>query len=351
MDPKFTITNESVSVVIGGQMYTIKRGDENFDAAFAAVQNKEWDKVPGLVSRGMMIQDWAEEYAQGEFAFVDGLMRYRGDPIPPQLNDRMIAMAKRGEDPTFLMRFWEKLQDNPSHRSVEQLYDFLKHNNIAIDQDGYILAYKGINRDYTDKYTGKILNEIGKEVTYARNKISDDPRASCAEGLHAGALEYARGYAGDGRLVIVRIHPKDVVSVPYDSDSQKMRICAYTVIGHAGDDLGVAHNTHKDEATTRNIRSSVDTFADKLTKAPSSTQPTRPAGDDPEVEGITVDEPWLNFGDLSDEELADQKVWDLRKYASRVLGIVGASKLRKFQTDTRGKEVGLVARIIDVRKE
>jgi hypothetical protein len=347
-EPKYTITNESVSIVLNGQMYTIKRGDENFEAAEAAVRAKQWDKVPALVSRGMMLQDWAEEYAKGDFSFMDGLMRYRGDPIPHQLNERMIAMAKKGENPTFLMRFWEKLSENPSNRSVTQLYDFLKHNNIAIDQEGYILAYKGINRDYTDKYTGKISNAIGEEVTYPRNKISDDPRAACAEGLHAGALSYARDYAGGGRMVIVRIHPKDVVSVPYDCNSQKMRICAYKVIGHAGDDLGVTHNTHKDAATTRNIQTSVDTFADKLKgqppKAPKAPK-ARPATSGDEGE------PWLTFGTLSDAELADQKVWDLRKYASRVLGIVGASKLRKFQTDTKGNEVGLVARIIDVRKE
>jgi len=156
-------------------------------------------------------------------------------------------------------------------------------------------------------------------------------------------------------MIICRVHPKDVVSVPYDSNSQKMRVCRYKVIGNYGGDMGPIHDTHEDEAT-RDIVSGVDKFADKLKKAPKSSTAMPPtanaaaAAADPVVEvkrdaGTSEDEPWLTFNDLSDAALADQRVWDLRKYASRVLGIVGASKLKKD-----GPE-GLVAMIIATRKD
>ena len=46
-------------------------------------------------------------------------------------------------------------------------------------------------------------------------------------------MEYVEGYraehAGD-RVVIVKVNPKDVVSVPTDCECQKVRTCEYMVI-------------------------------------------------------------------------------------------------------------------------
>ena len=367
--PVWTITNESVSVVLDGEMYTLKSGDKNFAAARAAVFAGEWDKVPALVSRGKMLEEWAAAYGHGKlFAFREGLVHYKGYPVPQQLNQRMLTMAEEGGDPTYLMRFWDLLDENPSNRSVFQLYSFLAHNSIAIDQDGYVLAYKGVQRDYTDYHSGEWDNSVGRENSMPRNQISDDPRSACSEGFHVGALKYAKSFGSDGRLVICRVHPKDVVCIPYDSSAQKMRCCAYKVIGHYGEEMGLTHDTSADEAT-RDLVASADSFADKLTKpsappppyhlspedaeymAPKAAEPkaAEPKANEPEPEEAKpepkADEPWLDFHELTDVELVNKRVADLRKYASRVLGIVGAYHLRK---DGKG---GLLDRIADVRQE
>ena len=53
-------------------------------------------------------------------------------------------------------------------------------------------------------------------------------------GLHAGALNYVASYGSvesNDRIVIVKINPADVVSVPSDCNCEKLRTCRYEVVG------------------------------------------------------------------------------------------------------------------------
>jgi hypothetical protein len=271
MPTPYTITHESVSVVIDGKMYTVKRGDPNYEAAKDAVLSERWEDVPGLLSKGFALEEWVRRFAEEneDFGFRDGLIFFDGEGLPHQLHERMLMMSENGDDPRSLMRFWARLQENPSGRSVEQLFPFLAHHNIPIDQDGYILAYKSVRRDYKDHHSGRFDNSVGRVHKMKRNRISDDPRAACAEGFHVGALAYARGFGGgNSRLLICRVDPADVVSIPYDSHQQKMRVCRYKVIAHYGEPLpSTTIDTSKDEAmkeTTRDMKDSVESFAKRL---------------------------------------------------------------------------------------
>jgi len=66
-----------------------------------------------------------------------------------------------------------------------------------------------------------------------RAKVDDNRSRGCSDGLHAGALNYVACYgsvdAGD-HIVIVKINPKDVVSVPSDCNCEKLRTCRYEVV-------------------------------------------------------------------------------------------------------------------------
>jgi hypothetical protein len=115
----------------------------------------------------------------------------------------------------------------------------LEHENLPITEDGCFLAYKAINRDYTDKYTGTISNKVGDKVKMPYEEVTADPTKHCSSGLHCGSIEYVRNYGnfktdennehtGD-RLVTVKVNPSAVVSVPEDSDRQKVRVYRYVV--------------------------------------------------------------------------------------------------------------------------
>lgn len=334
-DPKFTMTQDSITVVLNGETHSIKRGDPDFEAVRKAVYEGNWDVIPGLCSKGHTVASWLSSLGEG-YDYEDNVILFQGDPLPVELNSRMIQMVQEKKDPKSLAKFWELLQGNPSHRSVTQLYQFLSHNNIPIDEDGYILAYKAVRTDYKDIYTGKIDNSVGQVVSMPRNKISDDPSRACDTGLHVGAISYVRSYGGDEKHVLIcRVHPADVVSVPLDHNGTKMRVCRYEVMGHYGADLP---NTTYDEDWEGE---DLDWDEDE-----ESEDPILWGDEDEEDEDLDEEEEavhWLNFNDLSMDDLEDRPLSDIRKYARHVLNIIGASKIP-------GGKDALLGRIRQVRK-
>jgi hypothetical protein len=228
----YTMTNNSVTVVVDGSPHTIKRGDPNFDAVVAHVKANTFDKIPMLISKGLAVTRWA----QGLFRVQDNHLFFEGEKVPQDFNAKIFQMAKSGKDPRFLMRFYQRLMSNPSWNSVQQLFRFITNKNISIAEDGTFLAYKSVTRDYLDWHTKTVSNHIGTVNFMRRNKISDDPTKGCHFGYHVGSHQYASTFNSSGRLLICKVDPADVVCVPTDG-SQKVRVCKYKVVGHYGDQL------------------------------------------------------------------------------------------------------------------
>lgn len=77
--------------------------------------------------------------------------------------------------------------------------------------------------------SGRIFNGVGETIEVVRRDVDDDRRNHCSHGLHVGSLDYARNFAR-GAVVVVKVNPKDVVSVPEDYSCQKCRVSSYTVV-------------------------------------------------------------------------------------------------------------------------
>jgi len=285
-------------------------------------------------------------------------------------------MATAGNDPTYLLNFWERLQKNPSHRSVTQLFSFLLHEGISFTEDGCFLAYKSVRDDYRDHHSGTFVNKPGAVLEMPRNKISDDPRHACHEGLHVGALSYAQTFGGSGsRIVICKIAPEDVVCVPYDESQRKMRVSRYEVIGNYGcllpstvykpeqlrnedyrpDPAPAAHLIDEDDppddededdgsldAEGEEEEREGDVFPDDVEKG-DLTEASKPE-EKPAVKeagGVEVPKEYQHYLDEGTEELMEHYLDELRKYATYGLKIVGASKIG-------GGKMALIARIMEV---
>jgi hypothetical protein len=224
---QYTMTKESITLILNGDTHTIRRGASNFEELRTAILNENEADIEQLLSPGHQVARW---FGDG-FQFISGVIWFEDQRIDSRLSERMIKMASNNENPSALMKFWRRLQNNPSMRSVDQLYGFLNNRGIPIDPEGYFLAYKAVNRDYKDFHTGRIDNSIGCTLAMPRNRISDDPNEPCHYGFHVGALEYASSFGtSDRRILICRVDPADVVCVPYDASQQKMRVCRYTVV-------------------------------------------------------------------------------------------------------------------------
>ena len=113
-------------------------------------------------------------------------------------------------------------------------------------------------------------NSPGKIVEMARNEVDDNMHNTCSTGLHFCSKEYLDhfGKVRDGkkkdRVVILKINPADVVSIPADYNSTKGRACRYEVIGELGvhpDQAFIAPvqaEAATDDATAELIKSTVE---------------------------------------------------------------------------------------------
>jgi hypothetical protein len=237
----FTLTHESITVVYEGKPHVVQKGSPQFNALRKAILAEDWKAVPKNLTVAKSIKDWAK----GKFTMKDDHFYFEGNEIPSNINTRIVKMATSGEDPTPLFKFWERLQKNPSMRSVEQLWPFLEHKGIPLTKEGCFLAYKGVRNDFLDAHSGTISNKPGTVHEMPRNQISDDPNHACHEGFHVGALAYAGSFSQ--RVVICEVDPEHVVCVPYDASQHKMRVCKYKVIGqHNGSHM--SSTTHEEDA-------------------------------------------------------------------------------------------------------
>lgn len=188
--------------------------------------------------------------ALSERVSIDGTdVYFDGDPLAGELTEVIKSLFAEGNT-NFrpLVNFLEKAKQNPSQKSVDDLYRWIKKGDLVIDPDGDIIAYKGVGKDkngvsqsihkgnaFVDgvEFHGHIPNAPGTVVSMARSVVVDDPHIGCSVGLHAGTYDYAMQYLGwqnETRLILVKINPRDVVSVPVDEQDRKMRVARYTVL-------------------------------------------------------------------------------------------------------------------------
>ena len=71
--------------------------------------------------------------------------------------------------------------------------------------------------------------KLNVEVRIPYDEVDNDKNNTCSFGLHVGSQEYATNFQGDC-CILVKVNPKDVVSVPTDYNGQKLRCCAFTPI-------------------------------------------------------------------------------------------------------------------------
>ena len=234
MVPYMISGDGNITLVLNGEQFFIVKEDSSYDKVRQALSdNASAEELLVLVDKEKEVADYVHST---DIQIKNGCVFYDGEEVHNTLTDRILTFMKEGLPVAPLVNFLEKLMQNPSYSARQELFDFLEHKHLPVTEDGDFLAYKAVNSTYMDKYTGKFSNAIGSSVEMVRWNVDDDRGHGCASGLHAGTLEYVQSYGsfhdGDGadKCIIVKINPTDVVSVPTDSNCQKLRTCKYLVL-------------------------------------------------------------------------------------------------------------------------
>jgi len=233
---KYIISNNgSVNAFVGGKPYTFNKSHENYDKLLAYLENGNVEHFEASYD----IASTVEHYCDGYVHVDNGELSWQGITMPELFTDRILQMRREGFNIDPMLNFLDNMNDNPSDQAIVELFDFMQNKHLPITDDGHFLAYKAVSPDFKDIYTGNIDNSLGEEVSIERSKVDSNRSKHCSAGLHVGAIDYVKSYGGidldednDGgnQIVICKVNPADVVSVPSDAKFQKLRTCRYEVV-------------------------------------------------------------------------------------------------------------------------
>ena len=237
---KYIISDSGVvNAFVGGEAYTFDKTPHNYNALIRHLKSGNVEHFEAAYD----VASSVEHFCDGYVHVKNGTLNWNGIPMPELFTDRILDMKKEGFDFDSMLNFMCNLNDNPSDKSILELFDFMQNKNLPITQDGHFLAYKAVRPDFKDIYSGSIDNSVGEVVEVDRSKVDSNRNKHCGAGLHVGAIDYVTSYGGisldshdnndsDGgnQIVICKVNPADVVSVPSDARFQKLRACRYEVV-------------------------------------------------------------------------------------------------------------------------
>ena len=235
---KYIISNSGVvNAIAGGQAYTFDKNHHNYSSL---VRHLKSDNVEHFEA-AYDIAASVEHFCDGYVHIKNGTLNWNGIPMPELFSDRIMQMRKEGFEFEPMLNFLNNLNENPSDKAIVELFDFMQHKHLPITDDGNFLAYKAVKEDFTDIYTGNLDNNIGSTVSVDRSSVDSNRDKGCGHGLHVGSIDYVTSYGGidldnkddnngGNQIVVCKVNPRDVVSVPTCSRYQKLRCCQYEVV-------------------------------------------------------------------------------------------------------------------------
>ena len=244
-------------------------GNPQFDRVLELCQNSNWIQIE-------MLHNQAKVFLNNKVSIQDDklIIQASDDATSVDLNtgqddklmtvdlgtidetDPILAFIKllkdKGTIDTEIERikpFLQNVFENPFIDAVQEIYEYCKAMDFEITEDGCFLAYKYVNENLTSKYDGKTKHAIGEytEVTH----FDTNRRNECSSGLHFCSKSYLSSYGGQ-TIIVVKINPKDVVSIPTDYNFAKGRCRRYMMVGYIAQD-GTLQTTNLEEATGEKI--------------------------------------------------------------------------------------------------
>lgn len=238
------ITNANAITLFfsNGERVRVEKINKNYAKVLKAFELPKEDQEQVIRDLLKPVEITKDAIKYDGFEVVDDTVFYQGEELPPALVTKVLSIIRDGLPLEHFEKFWKRLEKNPSSSSVNELIDFLSYKELPITEDGFFIAYRGVDTDYYSIHgntktkviqgevdpSGRILNSIGSTIEVNRRQVDDNREVGCSYGLHVGSLDYASSWGP--KVIVVKVDPADVVSVPKDSSCQKCRVCKYEVL-------------------------------------------------------------------------------------------------------------------------
>ena len=250
----------NVTAVVAGEVYTFGKSHPRYSRLVNHLKNNNVEYFEASYD----VVSQVNQYCDGYVSVDGGRFSWDGIPMPEMFTGTIMDMINQGYPFEPMLNFLDNMSQNPSDHAIVELFEFMENKNMPITPDGHFLAYKAVREDYKDIYSGTFDNSVGSVCEIERQRVNSNRESHCAAGLHVGAFDYAKSYGGidldegeDGggnKLMICKVNPRDVVSVPSDCRCQKLRCCRYEVVSEFEDLFkSVVHMT-KDDIKYDNLK-------------------------------------------------------------------------------------------------
>lgn len=233
----FSISDRSLSFYVKGQPYSIDRNSPAWEELKVLVQSPDpdLDRLIALTNPVKAVAAAVEKVEaldylpKGVVSVTRDAILYNGVPMEGVLIERIFDMLSEGFDIMPMVRFIENLKQNPGEWSHDELYLWMAASDLPITEDGYFLAYKKVRANFTSVHDGRTDNTPGTIVSMPREKVDKVRAHTCSTGLHFCSKSYLSSFGGD-TIVLLKINPADVVSIPEDYGNAKGRAWKYEVL-------------------------------------------------------------------------------------------------------------------------
>lgn len=223
------ITDLTISFFANGRVYHVQSDHPSYAEVRRRLGSgdKEAEPLIELADIKVVLQKAGLEFDE------HNELTYGGKGLHHMWAEKIMKFRAEGLDFQPIFNALESLLRNPTQYAIERFPIFAERNQFGFLADGRVGAFKYVDANFRDCYSGCFDNSPGQIVAMDRDDCNDDPNETCSNGLHVGALEYVRKWGGSDsnkRVMFVAFWPEDVVAVPTDYNGTKMRVCRYEVL-------------------------------------------------------------------------------------------------------------------------
>lgn len=237
MNIPFVVTDKTATLYVAGEPFTVDRDTETFKQLTVELAQEFHDVeaikalLKGYEDALLQVQDTDNE---GRVSFTRRGVYYDDVVVHSALAQRILDIAQSGLPVDPWIRFMEKAYQNPAEFAREELYLWIEGSDLPITEDGDFLAYKRVDDDYKDLHSHTFDNSPGQvvELPGGRTVVDPDRNNTCSVGLHFCSKSYLPSFGSDhgNKVVLLKINPADVVSIPKDYNNAKGRTFRYEVL-------------------------------------------------------------------------------------------------------------------------
>jgi len=247
----FLFADANLTVVLRGEPYDISSTHLHYKEIVSLLSAPEGETPEEAEERCDLLTKLAIEcdkaaiirdatFEVDDISVSGGVVYVKGEPVHSSLAERIIELSLLGLPYDSFLKFMANLSKNPSEESRQALFAFLEQGKFPLTDDGCFLGYKGVIKGtlkgpdgepydtLVDRHSKSFDMAPGNTHSMPWDAVDDNRGNACGQGFHVGTVDHARGFGS--KMVIVKVNPKDCVSVP-TSDTTKLRCCEYSVVG------------------------------------------------------------------------------------------------------------------------